>query len=71
MSTSPPPSVVIHADEVVGGIVHRRCPRCDVLKPLDLFGLRTMRASDGTTLVREQSWCRACRARPRAPEGGP
>jgi hypothetical protein len=45
MSTSPPPSVGIHADEVVGGIVHRRCPRCDVLKPLDLFGLRTMRAN--------------------------
>jgi len=61
MNPKPPPSVVIHADEVVDGIVHRRCPKCGILKPLDLFGLRNMRAADGSTVVREQSWCRTCR----------
>lgn len=62
MPKNPPPFVVIHADAVVDGVVHRRCPRCQVLKPLDLFGLRTLRARDGTRIVREQAWCRACRA---------
>ncbi len=61
MPSTAPPAVIIHADEIVDGIVHRRCPNCRVLKPLDLFGLRTVRAADGSKVFREQSWCRSCR----------
>jgi hypothetical protein len=56
--------VVIHAHEVIDGVVHRRCPNCQELKPLGAFGVRSMPAAAGP-VVREQSWCRACRSRPR------
>lgn len=55
------PSVVIHADAIIDGVAHRRCPNCQRMKPLGEFGLRNMTASDGTKVVREQSWCRTCR----------
>lgn len=62
MPTRPePPTVVIHGDELVDGVVHRRCPNCETTKPLDQFGLRNMRPANGPIIVREQSWCRACR----------
>ena len=62
MASIPAPSVVIRADELIDGIAHRRCPKCGVLKPLDGFGLRNMRQADGSTVVREQAWCRECRS---------
>jgi hypothetical protein len=45
------------------GIVYRKCPKCAATKPLDEFGLRTMKRAgpDGEDVVRNQSWCRACR----------
>jgi len=57
-----PPIVKIHGDAIVDGLVHRHCPRCEILKPMDMFGLRNMKQADGTTVVREQTWCRSCRS---------
>ena len=56
-------NVIIHGDAIVQGVVHRQCPHCKALQPMDAFGLRTVRQADGTPLVREQSWCRTCRSR--------
>jgi len=62
MPAQPHPSVVIRVDEIIDGIAHRRCPKCGATKPLDKFGLRNMRQADGSTVVREQAWCRECRS---------
>ena len=45
------------------GVVHRTCPKCKQTKPLDEFGLRTMKGAgpDGEDVIRNQSWCRVCR----------
>ena len=57
------PEVRINADAVVNGVVHRTCPNCNEVKPLDEFGLRKMagHGKDGSDLVTNQSWCRTCR----------
>lgn len=34
--------------------MHKTCPRCDVSKPLEDFGMRN------TAKARRQSWCRVC-----------
>lgn len=49
------------------GTVWRECPSCGEPKPLDQFGLRRMgrKNEDGTDEIRNQSWCRACRSKPR------
>lgn len=56
-------SLRILADQIIDGVVHRQCPRCQKHKPLDAFGLRKMvgRGEDGGNLVTNQSWCKACR----------
>ena len=55
--------VRIRATKVIKGVVHRECPHCNKLKPLDDFGLRRMakRGSAGQDLITNQSWCRECR----------
>jgi hypothetical protein len=63
MSKAQTANVIIHGDALIQGVVHRQCPHCKTLQPMDAFGLRTMRQADGTPLVREQSWCRSCRTR--------
>lgn len=55
-------AVKIKADVIRDGIVHRKCPNCHEVKPLDDFGLRRMKMGAGRPdLVTNQSWCRACR----------
>jgi len=56
-------TVRIIADQILGGVVHRQCPGCGRLLPLDQFGLRRMKGQgeDGLDLVTNQSWCRDCR----------
>lgn len=56
-------AVRILADEIVDGVVHRRCPECKELKPLDEFGLRRVKqgASGGRDLLTNQSRCHKCR----------
>lgn len=53
----------ILADQIVDGVVHRKCPRCKEVKPLSEFGLRKLkaRAAGGSDLVTNQSWCTPCR----------
>lgn len=56
--------VRVLADEIIDGVVHRCCPKCGELKPLDEFGMRRMAGygrEEGTDLVTNQSWCRTCR----------
>jgi hypothetical protein len=55
--------VRIRADEIIDGIVHRKCPNCGELKPLDAFGLRRMagHGKGGRDVLTNQSRCRACR----------
>ena len=55
--------VRILADAIIDGIVHRKCPQCGDLKPLDEFGLRRMAShgKDGRDLLTNQSRCRDCR----------
>lgn len=55
--------VRIHGHKIVDGVVHRVCPKCQNLKPLDAFGLRRMKqgASGGRDLLTNQSRCRDCR----------
>lgn len=48
----------ITGDEIIEGIVHKVCPSCGELKPLDGFGLRT---STKTGATMSQSWCKECR----------
>lgn len=56
-------TVRIKATLIINGEVHRRCPKCEVLKPLDDFGLRRMKNAGvkGSDLVTNQSQCRDCR----------
>lgn len=46
------------------GAVSRKCPSCEVVKPLNDFGLRRMKNAgpNGEDVVRNQSWCRDCRS---------
>lgn len=62
----PKPEVHIHADKIVNGVAHKKCPNCGQMKPLSEFGLRRMKgaAKDGEDRITDQSWCRDCR-RPR------
>lgn len=55
--------VRINADKIIDGVVHRRCPHCKKLKPLDDFGLRRMKqgSKGGRDLVTNQSRCSLCR----------
>jgi hypothetical protein len=57
-------TVRIHGDEIIDGVVHRRCPGpCGKLKPLSEFGIRRMagQGENGQDLLTNQSWCRECR----------
>ena len=57
-------TVRIKGDEIINGLVHRRCPGpCGRMLPLDHFGIRRMagKGEDGADLVTNQSWCRDCR----------
>ncbi|OHD26973.1 MAG: hypothetical protein A2Y38_08130 [Spirochaetes bacterium GWB1_59_5] len=57
-------TVRIHADEIIDGVAHKRCPGpCGRLLPLDHFGIRRMAGQGpaGTDLLTDQSWCRECR----------
>jgi hypothetical protein len=49
---------------VEGRVVERRCPNCNVVKPLDDFGMRRLKHAgpNGEDVLRNQSWCRPCRA---------
>jgi len=55
--------VRIRGDEIVDGVVHRRCPKCHKLLPLDAFGMRRMagQGKGGVDLLTNQSRCRGCR----------
>ena len=55
--------VVVQGERGNTGVVHRKCPRCEVVKPLNDFGLRRMKQAgpNGEDVVRNQSWCRECR----------
>ena len=55
--------VRIRADAIIDGIVHRKCPHCKEMKPLDEFGLRRMagHGTEGQDLLTNQSRCRDCR----------
>jgi hypothetical protein len=46
------------------GTVNRKCPCCEVVKPLNDFGLRRMKHAgpNGEDVIRNQSWCRECRS---------
>lgn len=58
---------LIQSHKTVDGIAYRRCPRCEQEKPIDAFGLRRMagQGPSGEDVIRNQSWCRACRSRRR------
>ena len=55
----------ILADKIVDGVVHRTCPHCGEMKPLNDFGLRRMQPAipGEPPTVTNQSWCRPCRRR--------
>lgn len=57
-------TVRILGDEIIDGVVHRRCRgRCRRLLPLDNFGMRRMagQGENGGDLLTNQSYCRDCR----------
>ena len=55
--------VVVQGEQDKAGVVHRKCPRCEVVKPLNDYGLRRMKQAgpNGEDVIRNQSWCRECR----------
>jgi len=61
--TEPRDEIRIRGDEIIDGVVYRRCPECGELKPLDEFGLRRMAGygHNGGDRITNQSWCRDCR----------
>ena len=63
MLSKPRDKVRIRADKVIDGVVHRRCPKCGQMLPLDAFGIRRMAnaGGDGADLLTNQSQCRGCR----------
>lgn len=56
--------VVVQGEQDKTGAVHRKCPCCGVVKPLNDFGLRRMKNAgpNGEDVIRNQSWCRECRS---------
>ncbi len=63
--------VVVQGEKDKTGTVHRKCPSCGVVKPLNDFGLRRMKHAgpNGEDVVRNQSWCRDCRSGRRKEHG--
>lgn len=56
--------VVVQGEQDKTGAVHRKCPCCEVVKPLNDYGLRRMKHAgpNGEDVIRNQSWCRECRS---------
>ncbi|WP_081442843.1 hypothetical protein [Scardovia inopinata] len=50
---------IINSNGYNGSEPTRECPNCGKTKPISEFGYRSM--SDGK--IRNQSWCRECRAK--------
>ena len=56
--------VLVQGERGDTGVVHRKCPHCAEVKTLNEFGLRRVKHAgpNGEDVVRNQSWCRKCRA---------
>lgn len=52
--------VRINAVGLINGVIYCHCPKCGQDKPIDEFGIRTLKRGTKRT-VRNQSWCRHCR----------
>lgn len=58
------PFVKIVGETGSNGEVYRTCPKCGTSKPLNDFGLRTLKKAGpgGEDVITNQSWCRPCRS---------
>lgn len=52
---------IIQSSGYNGSEPTRVCPHCEKEKPMSEFGYRNM--GDKTNTIRNQSWCRECRAK--------
>lgn len=61
------PFVKINGKADADGKVYRTCPKCNLSKEMDDFGLRRAKKAGpaGEDVITNQSWCRSCRRRPR------